>query len=98
MLIHDMGADLMSSIGYYNMIVPQPAVRNDKFAVSEQPTPGEWRTAPLWGVADSGPYLHDGRAVTLEAAIETARRRGRRRGRPVQRLPLPRTANGSSPS
>ena len=45
-------------------------MRNDKFAVSEQPTPGEWRTAPLWGVADSGPYLHDGRAATFEAAIE----------------------------
>ena len=29
----------------------------------------EWRTAPLWGVRDSGPYLHDGRAKTLEQAI-----------------------------
>tara|TARA_R110002049_G_scaffold27321_2_gene94034 strand:- start:115447 stop:117150 length:1704 start_codon:yes stop_codon:yes gene_type:complete len=29
----------------------------------------EWRTPPLWGVADSGPYLHDGRAQTLDAAI-----------------------------
>ena len=29
----------------------------------------EWRTPPLWGVADSAPYLHDGRAATLEAAI-----------------------------
>ena len=29
----------------------------------------EWRTPPLWGVADSGPYLHDGRAATLEEAI-----------------------------
>ena len=29
----------------------------------------EWRTPPLWGVADSGPYLHDGRAETLDAAI-----------------------------
>ena len=27
------------------------------------------RTAPLWGVRDSGPYLHDGRAKTLEQAI-----------------------------
>jgi CxxC motif-containing protein (DUF1111 family) len=38
--------------------------------VSEQPTPAEWRTAPLWGVADSGPYLHDGRANSLAEAIE----------------------------
>jgi hypothetical protein len=29
----------------------------------------EWRTPPLWGVADSGPYLHDGRAATLDTAI-----------------------------
>ena len=30
----------------------------------------EWRTPPLWGVADSAPYLHDGRALTLEQAVE----------------------------
>ena len=29
----------------------------------------EWTTPPLWGVADSAPYLHDGRAATLEEAI-----------------------------
>ncbi len=29
----------------------------------------EFRTAPLWGVAWSAPYLHDGRAATLEGAI-----------------------------
>jgi CxxC motif-containing protein (DUF1111 family) len=29
----------------------------------------EWRTPPLWGVRDSGPYLHDGRAESLEQAI-----------------------------
>ena len=26
-------------------------------------------TARLWGISDSGPYLHDGRALTLSAAI-----------------------------
>ena len=51
-------------------IIPVAGVRNDKFEDSQQPTPGEWRTAPLWGVADSAPYLHDGRAATLEEAIE----------------------------
>ncbi|WP_406695097.1 di-heme oxidoredictase family protein [Singulisphaera sp. Ch08] len=69
MLLHDMGVELESSTGYYGSIIPQPSVRNDKFAVSEQPTPAEWRTAPLWGVADSAPYLHDGRAASLEDAI-----------------------------
>ena len=29
----------------------------------------EWRTPPLWGVRDSAPYLHDGRAATLDEAI-----------------------------
>lgn len=29
----------------------------------------EWRTPPLWGIADTAPYLHDGRASTLEEAI-----------------------------
>ena len=29
----------------------------------------EWRTPPLWGFRDSGPYLHDGRAQTLDQAV-----------------------------
>ena len=29
----------------------------------------EFRTQPLWGLAATGPYLHDGRADTLEQAI-----------------------------
>lgn len=29
----------------------------------------EFRTAPLWGVVDTGPYMHDGLADTLEGAI-----------------------------
>jgi CxxC motif-containing protein (DUF1111 family) len=29
----------------------------------------EWRTAPLWGLADRKRFLHDGRADTLAAAI-----------------------------
>ena len=29
----------------------------------------EWRTPPLWGVSLSAPYLHDGRAATLEEAV-----------------------------
>jgi mono/diheme cytochrome c family protein len=30
----------------------------------------EWLTPPLWGVASSGPYLHDGRAPTVDVAIQ----------------------------
>lgn len=29
----------------------------------------EWRTPPLWGVRDSAPYLHDGRAESVLQAI-----------------------------
>ena len=29
----------------------------------------EMKTAPLWGLRNSGPYLHDGRAATVEDAI-----------------------------
>jgi CxxC motif-containing protein (DUF1111 family) len=28
-----------------------------------------WLTRPLWGVGSTAPYLHDGRASTLEEAI-----------------------------
>jgi CxxC motif-containing protein (DUF1111 family) len=31
--------------------------------------PDEFRTPTLWGVADSAPFLHDGSAPDLDAAI-----------------------------
>jgi CxxC motif-containing protein (DUF1111 family) len=31
--------------------------------------PGMFRTPPLWGIKDTAPYMHDGRAETLTAAI-----------------------------
>ncbi len=30
----------------------------------------DWMTPPLWGVASSGPFLHDGRAPNITTAIE----------------------------
>lgn len=38
-----------------------------------EPLPEEWKTPPLWGVADSAPYMHDGSAGTLGAAIRAHR-------------------------
>jgi CxxC motif-containing protein (DUF1111 family) len=35
----------------------------------EHPLPEEWKTPPLWGVADSAPYFHDGGSPTLASAI-----------------------------
>jgi hypothetical protein len=37
------------------------------------PSPSEWKTPPLWGVADSAPYWHDGSAPTLADAIRRHR-------------------------
>jgi CxxC motif-containing protein (DUF1111 family) len=71
LLLHDMGPELESSTGYYGSIIPAPTIPDGRFAADEAPvSPGEWRTPPLWGVADSAPYLHDGRAATLDEAIE----------------------------
>lgn len=36
----------------------------------EHPRPTEWKTPPLWGVAQTAPYLHDGSAATLTDAIQ----------------------------
>ncbi len=49
-------------------INPKTGIRTEFRAVATN-TEQEWRTPPLWGVADSAPYLHDGRAATLVDAI-----------------------------
>ncbi len=46
---------------YVDPIVPLP---------SDEPLPSEWKTPPLWGVADSAPYMHDGSAGSLADAIQ----------------------------
>ncbi len=65
LLLHDMGSELASSTGYYGEPPAAPGSSGD----DAPPVANEWRTPPLWGVADSGPYLHDGRAGSLEQAI-----------------------------
>jgi CxxC motif-containing protein (DUF1111 family) len=74
LLLHDLGVSLGDSGTYYGgTSTPAPVV--DLAGGKELPkpvneaAPGEWRTAPLWGVASSAPYLHDGRAKTLDEAI-----------------------------
>ncbi|MBX6314936.1 MAG: hypothetical protein IRY99_18765 [Isosphaeraceae bacterium] len=81
LLLHQMGPALADS-GSYGVDLPDspedaptassPAIararagdRNAILGATRQ----EWRTPPLWGLRDSGPYLHDGRAATLEQAI-----------------------------
>ncbi|HEV3418439.1 MAG TPA: di-heme oxidoredictase family protein [Pirellulales bacterium] len=48
---------------------PQAKLSSDQLGKVVGAMRQEWRTPPLWGVRDSGPYLHDGRADTLEQAI-----------------------------
>jgi CxxC motif-containing protein (DUF1111 family) len=74
LLLHRMGQELQGG-GSYND-VPRPITPEDPDPSSTSPHPGEWRTPPLWGVADSAPYLHDGRAETLEDAIVMHRGQG----------------------
>jgi CxxC motif-containing protein (DUF1111 family) len=65
LLLHRMGAPLVGG-GSYNE-PPLPDLPDSP--PGTEPRPDEWRTPPLWGVADSAPYLHDGRAPTLLDAI-----------------------------
>lgn len=76
LLLHDMGAPLEGG-GSYNDMPPVPDP-NKPPKDPNAPKPGEWRTPPLWGVADSAPYLHDGRAPTLQHAIELHGGQGKR--------------------
>ena len=41
----------------------------ETFALATEQRNREFTTARLWGIADTGPYLHDGRATTLSEAI-----------------------------
>jgi CxxC motif-containing protein (DUF1111 family) len=64
LLLHHMGEDSAGGAGYRGEVIPDMASDT-----KGGPEPREWRTPPLWGVADSAPYMHDGRAKTLDDAI-----------------------------
>lgn len=52
--------------------VRRKVIRDETYtAITIEPTRinQEWRTAPLWGLRDSAPYMHDGRAATVLEAI-----------------------------
>lgn len=46
-----------------------PQAASSQPAQAQAATSAEWKTPPLWGLRDSAPYLHDGRAATMEQAI-----------------------------
>ncbi len=67
LLLHEMGEGLGGG-GFYGEEPSETSGQPDFDGSSTSPS--EWRTPPLWGVADSAPYLHDGRAATLAEAIK----------------------------
>jgi CxxC motif-containing protein (DUF1111 family) len=67
LLLHDMGTQVSDS-GSYTVLQPQIA-SNDKDKEPRAANQLEWRTPPLWGLRDSAPYLHDGRAKTIVDAV-----------------------------
>jgi CxxC motif-containing protein (DUF1111 family) len=87
LLLHDMGPSLsdqgiyggtpiFAGEGKKGEIDPLPVLSGfSQDATEKKPKFGasarEWRTPPLWGLRDSAPYLHDGRADTISAAISS---------------------------
>jgi CxxC motif-containing protein (DUF1111 family) len=84
LLLHDMGQEMGDEGSYADntseddeplvpRITPNVAANDPR---NRAPAPRlrgatrqEWKTPPLWGFRDSGPYLHDGRAQTLDEAV-----------------------------
>lgn len=75
LLLHDMSPRLADT-GAYGVLLargvgdpPEPGGGAAVPAGTGKATEAEWRTPPLWGLRDSAPYLHDGRAATIDQAI-----------------------------
>ncbi len=69
---------------YSDLLIHDMGPALDDAVVQGSATGRDWRTTPLWGLSDRTRFLHDGRAESLEAAIqahggeaEAARRRFR---------------------
>jgi CxxC motif-containing protein (DUF1111 family) len=80
LLVHDMGLSLSDpSPAPKTALVPKLGVVSMYYGgnqtivmqstVSTYGREQLWKTPPLWGLRDSGPYLHDGRALTVDEAI-----------------------------
>ncbi len=74
LLLHDMSPRLGDADAYSVFVgdapKPKPEAPDplDRSGAGLATAP-EWRTPPLWGLRDSAPYLHDGRAATIDQAI-----------------------------
>ena len=66
-------ADFVSpngAIPYTDLLLHQVAPNGSPGIAAGVASPLEFRTPPLWGLSLSAPYMHDGRAFTIEEAIE----------------------------
>ncbi len=61
---------------YSDLLLHDMAALGDGISQGDA-SPSEMKTAPLWGLRVSGPYLHDGRAVTIDGAIRAHDGEGR---------------------
>jgi CxxC motif-containing protein (DUF1111 family) len=74
LLLHAMDPKL-SDTGAYGAFLAAPRAQPANPAPAQallragSATDPEWRTPPLWGLRETAPYLHDGRAATIEEAI-----------------------------
>lgn len=84
LLLHNMGHEL-SDAGAYNVLEPEVASK-DKARQPRAANESEWRTPPLWGMRDSAPYLHDGRAATIADAVALHGGEGRSAAQGYERL------------
>src|SRR5207253_11135334 len=89
------GGSILAGQGAGNQIDPLPVLSDsDVDPAQKEPKPKfgassrEWRTPPLWGLRDSAPYLHDGRAGTLSAAVAMHGGEGLRSAQRLFRLTL----------
>lgn len=91
LLLHNMGPDLKGT-SYSALLEGRGTLPDDTTpgrTITFQETRMEdlfWRTPPLWGVASSAPYLHDGRAATLSDAIRLHGGQGRLSAKEFSRL------------
>jgi CxxC motif-containing protein (DUF1111 family) len=72
LLLHDMGSGLEDAAVYSVFVGAPPRAEGAQAPDRPGTTTAsihEWRTPPLWGLRDSGPYLHDGRAASIDQAI-----------------------------
>jgi CxxC motif-containing protein (DUF1111 family) len=70
LLLHQLGEQLEDT-GSYIAFGSDPGPAAPPVDEANGPAEeSEWRTPPLWGLRHSGPYMHDGRAATVTAAIE----------------------------